>query len=137
MLYENTNECRRILLVDDETFIVTALARVLERRGFDVTATDSPLKALSLIDTEQFELVITDLKMYPVSGIDILERLKNSGYEGKTLVLSACPHDYEDDLERLAVEVVLEKPFELEIFCELVEQLTKKEVLNVWEEKKV
>jgi DNA-binding NtrC family response regulator len=121
----------KILLVDDEQFIVSVLEQFLKKRGYDVTATASPLNALSLIDTEQFDVVITDLKMHPVSGIDILKRLKDSGFEGRTLVMSAYPQKYEDDLRRLRVDFVLEKPFKLDLFFAMVKKLTERQLSNV------
>lgn len=125
----------KILMVDDEQFIVSALERFLKKRGYDVTATDSPLKALSLIDTERFDLVITDLIMFPVSGIDILNRLKDSGFQGRTLVMSAYPQRYGDELQRLKVDASLEKPFKLDLFFSLVKKLTARQVCNVCGEK--
>lgn len=93
------------------------------------------MKALSLIDTERFDLVITDLKMSPVSGIEILKRLKSSEFEGRTLVMSACPQGYENKLQHLKVDVLLEKPFELNILFELIRKLTERQVCNVSGEK--
>jgi len=102
-----------VLVVDDERLIVYSVSGYLEREGFDVKSTTSPEEALSMIDNEQFDIVITDLRMNPVSGTDIIKHLRRSGFEGKIIVMSAYLEDFMQDLQELKVNAFLEKPFEL------------------------
>ena len=64
----------RILVVDDETPIRTTLADILRRRGHDVTAAASGAEAMSFIHERGFELLLLDLRLPDMSGIDIAER---------------------------------------------------------------
>jgi DNA-binding NtrC family response regulator len=64
----------RVLIVDDEPDVVANWARVLERDGYPcVTATDGE-RALALLDRERPEIVLTDLKMPRVDGMEVLAR---------------------------------------------------------------
>lgn len=112
---------KRILVIDDESFMVNSLCRFLTGKGYDTSATTAPLEALDLIDSEQFDVVITDLRMKPMGGIDILKKLQQSGFKGKTIAMSAFHSDFEEELKALKVDAVLEKPFELSDLHKLIE----------------
>ena len=66
----------RILLIDDDAALGGYLTRVLrERGGFDVTHELDPADALRRVGTEQWDLVITDLELPNMSGLELLERV--------------------------------------------------------------
>lgn len=66
----------QILVVDDEVYILEACRRILERSGFNVTALNSGIDALKLLDREDFDLLLTDVRMPEISGLDILKSFK-------------------------------------------------------------
>ena len=66
----------RILLVDDEKIALRNLEHVLTREGHQVTATQSGSHALDLLDGQPFDLVLTDMKMDKVDGMQLLRRCK-------------------------------------------------------------
>ena len=66
----------RILLVDDEKIALRNLEHVLGKEGYAITATQSGSHALELIDSQPFDLVLTDLKMEKIDGMQILRRCK-------------------------------------------------------------
>ncbi len=65
---------RRILVVDDEATIRLALSRFLRTRGFDVEIADSGVAALDTLRTSRFSLMLCDLRMPGVSGLDLVPR---------------------------------------------------------------
>ncbi len=79
----------KIIVIDDEKIVVNMCKKVLENDGYEVeTFTDSQA-ALEKIRQEKFDLVITDLKMENVSGMDILREV-NQRYPGtKVIMLTA------------------------------------------------
>jgi two-component system response regulator PilR (NtrC family) len=66
----------RVLIVDDEKSMREFLSIVLKKEGCDVTVAAHGPEALSLIDKEIFDLVISDIKMPGLSGIDLLKAVK-------------------------------------------------------------
>jgi DNA-binding NtrC family response regulator len=64
----------RVLVVDDERDICRALEFLLSREGYKVAATYSGQDALKKIESEDFDLVITDLKMEGLDGMQVLEK---------------------------------------------------------------
>jgi DNA-binding NtrC family response regulator len=68
----------KILIVDDERDFLDAVQERLGTRGFQVTTVENGDEALSLTDSEQFDLALIDLQMPGMNGRDLLARLKDS-----------------------------------------------------------
>jgi two-component system, cell cycle response regulator CpdR len=64
----------RILLAEDDDSMREYLARALERVGYSVTAVDRGTAALPLIETETFDLLLTDIVMPEMDGIELAQR---------------------------------------------------------------
>lgn len=79
---------KRILLVDDEPLIIEELQDAIEYEGMDVQTAGSVAEALSILDTQSFDIIITDLKMPNATGLDFLAALKERGSTSKAIVLS-------------------------------------------------
>ena len=66
----------KILLVDDEASILSVLSVLLKAEGYEVMPIDNGEKALELIKSESFDLMITDIRMRPVDGITLLKAVR-------------------------------------------------------------
>jgi two-component system cell cycle response regulator CpdR len=64
----------RILLAEDDEAMRAYLTRALERVGYSVTAVDRGTAALPLLETESFELLLTDIVMPEMDGIELAQR---------------------------------------------------------------
>ena len=83
---------RRILLVDDELTILLTLKAVLEVSGFDVETAASAREAKSKIRTNQYQMVITDMRMETESsGLEVVKAAKNAPYQPAVAMLTAFP----------------------------------------------
>lgn len=79
----------RILVVDDEVNIREALAALLESDGYEVAAASSGQKAMEALRQEEFDVVISDLRMEGPSGIDLLRWLRETAPETEVIILTA------------------------------------------------
>lgn len=66
----------RLLVVDDEANMVALLRRILEKEGYQVEGAASGEEALTRVETTWFDLVITDLRMAHLNGLELLRRAK-------------------------------------------------------------
>src|SRR5262245_53314232 len=66
----------RVLVVDDEPDMVENCARILKRAGYQCLAATDPHRALALVETEQPDLLLTDLKMPGMDGLELLRRAR-------------------------------------------------------------
>ena len=64
----------RILLAEDDRVMREYLTRALERSGYAVTAVDRGTEALPLLETERFDLLLTDIVMPEMDGIELARR---------------------------------------------------------------
>jgi two-component system response regulator PilR (NtrC family) len=64
----------RILIVDDEPTILNLLNKILIGQGYDATPASNGEKALQLLQTEKFDLMISDINMTPINGMELLRR---------------------------------------------------------------
>lgn len=74
---EISEKKKRILLVDDSDSVLGMLCDALSSEGFDVISTTSGEKALEMIEVENYDLIITDMKMPVVSGIHLYSFIEN------------------------------------------------------------
>lgn len=89
-----------ILVVDDDPFIVDVVARFLKSKGFRVTSTTDPEKAVTLAEAEIPQLIISDLAMPGMDGITLVQDFKaNPKTENIPLVL-LTGSDKIDDIEK-------------------------------------
>ncbi|MBI1822925.1 MAG: sigma-54-dependent Fis family transcriptional regulator [Nitrospirae bacterium] len=78
-----------ILIVDDEINIRAAIARIVEKQGFQADTAENGQTALSQIENNFFHLVITDLKLPDMNGLDVLKKIKERSPETEVVVMTA------------------------------------------------
>ena len=78
----------RVFVVDDEHVIASSLAAILKMSGFDATAFGNPLEALDAAEVESPDLLITDVVMPQLSGIELARRLSFRHPSCKILLFS-------------------------------------------------
>ena len=79
----------RILVVDDERSIRELLEIFLKKEGFDVTSASSAKEGLEWTRSVEFDLIVSDVKMPDMTGIDLLRALREGGFGGQFILLTA------------------------------------------------
>ncbi|HUR82650.1 MAG TPA: response regulator, partial [Thermoanaerobaculia bacterium] len=79
----------RILIVDDEEVLRDVLDAVLRREGFDIVAAASGEEALNVLDSDEIDLVILDVMLPGISGIDTLRAIRISNPYLPVIVITA------------------------------------------------
>ncbi|MBI3811225.1 MAG: sigma-54-dependent Fis family transcriptional regulator [Nitrospirae bacterium] len=78
-----------VLIVDDEKVQAGILGEILSHEGFDVTTQTHPETALALAQTQSFDLVISDLKMPQMDGVELLQRLRKIHPDLSVIIMTA------------------------------------------------
>lgn len=78
----------RLLLVDDDPFILTGIGKDLESEEFEVNTAESGEKAVQLLEKAAFDLVITDLVMGGIDGIKVLKKAKAINPDTMVIILT-------------------------------------------------
>ena len=77
-----------ILLVDDEEMILDSLSAILEKEGYQVACARDGGEALALLKQKSFDLVITDVRMPGMSGLEMVEQLHGLDQQPKIMVIT-------------------------------------------------
>lgn len=103
----------RLLIIEDEDDLRTALARGLQKLGYSVDQAENGAEGLSLAETNAYDLIVLDLNLPEVDGLEVLTRIREQNWEQKILILSARTafHQRVEGLD-LGANDYLVKPFD-------------------------
>jgi two-component system response regulator PilR (NtrC family) len=105
----------KILVVDDEPSLRDVLSIMLKRTGYEVTSAADGEEAVELLQREIFDLVITDLRMPKVGGIEVLKAVKSASPETVVLVITAfASADSAVEAMKQGAYDYLTKPFQVD-----------------------
>lgn len=100
-----------ILVVDDDKEIRNALTRIFSKEGYEVTAASNGEEAMELIYKDRFSLVITDLRMPGIGGVELLKKIKTNKPEILVIIITAfCDDITSTDIKALGAYTYLCKP---------------------------
>jgi len=123
---ESQQARKRILLVDDEDSILYMLSETLKSEGFDVDSTTDGQKALELLETEEYDIIVTDVKMPGVSGIHLYWYIEKKKQELMDRVVFITG-DIIDSTTRSFLKSVdnpyLTKPFDMKKFITIIHSI--------------
>jgi len=121
----------RILIVDDELSMREFLTILLEREGYEVVSAASAADALAHLEKGLFGLVISDVQMPGLNGIELLGRIKSSAPDTAVLMITAFS-EAEQAVEamKLGAYDYIAKPFKIEEVKQLVKNALEKSELK-------
>jgi len=118
-----TRSSARILVIDDDGPVLRLMAEALEQKGYEPKALQSSRDAAKLLRTETFDLIITDVVMPYVHGLEILQIAKSRKPE--TPVLFVTGHAHRQIIKEGLIQgayAFVEKPFQIPDFIATVER---------------
>ena len=117
---------RKILVVDDEQNMRVALYEALSRGGHEVTVAENGRMALDLLEKSTPDLVVTDIRMPEMDGIEMLQRIKAIHPELPVVIITgyATVETAVEAMKQGAVDYIL-KPFPVEVIEETVNKVFK------------
>ena len=87
MSYKN-----RILVIDDDREVCEVVAEMLaQNSSYNVTAESDPAKALELVKSRQFDLVLTDLMLRSISGMEVMEAVLEHNADAIVILMTGYP----------------------------------------------
>lgn len=119
---------RRILLIDDDQLVLQTLAALLSSRGYTVEKARNGFEALDKIQSLEFHLVISDIRMPGMDGIELIQKIREINQErNQKSIPEILITGYADEnvyLRALKLKVTeyLYKPFDMDQFLQTVEK---------------
>ncbi len=121
----------RILVVDDEPEIHTVLGKLLSKEGYEVESAYNADEAFKAVSEERPDLIILDIMMPKVSGIEVCNRLKADPATKNILILIVSARDAQEDrIEGLSkgADDYVSKPFHLRSLVRKIEHMLEKKL---------
>jgi CheY-like chemotaxis protein len=111
-----------ILVVDDEQLVRDLLVQFLNLRGYRTVGVNDGTQALSLVDESTPDLILLDLMLPGMSGVDVLRRLRDKHFSGAIIVVTGS-YDEEllQDAWSLHPQEVISKPIDLEKLLAIIQ----------------
>jgi len=124
---------RKVLIVEDEAVVRDSVREWLVEDGYDVEVAENGEEALKKIKNEEFGVIVLDLKLPDIDGLQVFEHAKELKPETKGVIITAYPsQETRDRAKKLGLMDYLAKPFKVEDLEKLISQ-----ALGEAEEKKV
>ncbi|MCP4604187.1 MAG: response regulator [Proteobacteria bacterium] len=135
-IYPDVSPPQKILLVDDEKEFVQALSERLNVRNLGGAIAYNGEEALSIIEADAPDVMILDLKMPGIDGIEVLRRIKKSHPKIEVIILTGHGSETEESLTReLGAFAYLQKPADIDVLARTMKEAYRK-IEKVNDEKK-
>ncbi len=108
-----TSRNHRILVVEDQPEIRILFEWALQKAAYDVVTAQSARQALRLIDQQHFDLIVTDLAMPGMTGLDLIQEVRKKPGVARTPILVITAHGWDSLGQRahaVGCDGVLQKP---------------------------
>ena len=113
----------KILVVDDEDYHRELMQKLLSKLGFEVKAVESAEDAFSSLAREKFPVIITDLIMLEMDGVEFCRKIRET--DNKTFIIALTGHTALYDIDRLkevGFDNHLTKPFKIEVIKQAIQE---------------
>lgn len=115
----------KLLFVDDEDELISALVERLELRGIDAAGVTSGDEALERLREEQFDVVVIDVKMPGIGGLEVLRTIGRRYPDVKVILMTGHGSTKDSEIgRRLGAVAYLQKPVDLEDLLATVHRAT-------------
>jgi CheY-like chemotaxis protein len=126
-IYPKIDMPRKILLVDDEKEFVRTLSERLETRDLDAALAYDGEQALALIETDAPDVMVLDLKMPGIDGLEVLRRVKREHPNTQVIILTGHGSQTEENLAReLGAFAYLQKPADIDVLAKTMKAAYEK-----------
>lgn len=114
---------KRILVIDDELIIRSSCKKILIPEGYEVISVESGKEGIKLLEKEAFDLILLDLKMPDIDGVEVLKIIKDKLHETKVVILTGYSTvETAVTTLRLGAFNFIEKPFTPDILLSSVKE---------------
>ena len=126
----------RVMLIDDEVEFLKSMSRVLERRNMEVITADNGELGLALLRDELVDVVVLDVKMPWMEGLEVLMRIKNEFPSIQVIMLTGHPsHDAAIEAIKQGAHEYLEKPPDAQKLAVTIRKLFEHRLEMIQEQK--
>jgi CheY-like chemotaxis protein len=122
----------KVLFVDDEKNILKSFVRMFFNDPIKIYTAESALDALDLISSTDLDLIVTDIKMPGMHGLELIEKIRKKDSMIPVMVYSAFPGMKEDCIVHThKIEAYYTKPDDYELLCNKIKNMASGKSIEV------
>jgi CheY-like chemotaxis protein len=121
---------KTILIVEDDTDVLTMLVKHLEYDGYQVISANNGMDGLKLLDSEIYDLVITDIVMPYVSGVGVISALKEKRPHIPVIAITGFGEEPKEAALEKKVDMVIAKPVKITLLKDYISKLLSFDVVS-------
>lgn len=114
---------RKILVVDDEKKFTDMLTLFFRLKNYQMFTAFDGSQALDILSGESVDLVLLDMEMPGISGMDVLKQLKEKYKNVNVIVITGHEKEYSDSLNKIGVNGIYSKPVHLGVLTQNISNL--------------
>ncbi|MBN1869998.1 MAG: response regulator [Candidatus Omnitrophica bacterium] len=117
---------KRILVIDDEALVTESLKKLLKKSGYDAEVAKNGAEAMQKIEKSDFDLIVSDIRMPDINGIEIIKRIRQHLQQNKKkavpeiLITGYASKEHMDEAKALNVADYIYKPFNIRDFLDII-----------------
>lgn len=128
---------KKILIVDDEKFVTDALEGFFHSRGYKIFKAEDGQECLNLLKSESPDLVLLDIKLPKINGIEVLKLIRKDYPRIKVIIMTAYDMEYRTAVDNIGCDGFFVKPLLIDELTQEVEKLLSGEKRVFSSERKI
>ena len=122
---------KKILIIDDEEIVTKSIKKLLVKNKFEVQTANSGHEALEMAKKEKFDLIIADIRMPGINGVDTIKNIykilekKNKEITPAIFITGYVNEEIEKSAQELKPVAYIYKPFDISELVEKIKQILK------------
>ena len=126
----NDNGKKTILVIEDNISLLSVFEQYLEEFGYQVISATDGMEGLKLLDSADYDLVITDIDLPYVSGIGVISALKGKHPNIPAVAITGYGKEPLEASKEKKADVILNKPFKMPALIRHIEKLLNQKTLT-------
>ena len=126
----NKTKIKKVLVVDDDRLILGSIKKQLKDEMLSIQLIDDPIEALAEVGKNKYDLVLCDIRMKSISGLEVLKRLKSNYPDVPVIIISGYIDDkIMKDAKNLGSNAFLIKPITKKILIDSIHNVFNKSLI--------
>jgi len=123
---------KRMLVIDDESVVLSSCRRIFSAEGWEVVTTESPRQGLEMASDSRFDVILCDWRMPELNGLDVVEMLDKRAPDAAVVMITGFPSvDKATEVMKRGAMDFLAKPFTPEEITAAVQKALKRKAVEV------
>jgi two-component system, response regulator, stage 0 sporulation protein F len=104
----------KILAVDDNRSVTLSMGFVFAKPRYEFSSIENGVDALTILEDDSYDVIIVDQQMPDLSGLELVREVRKRGISAKVIAVAAVlPSDVRLEYEKMGVEIIFDKPFDV------------------------